>query len=101
MNSKPALYVKKTSPNAKIPVKGSDRAAGYDIFSSEDNVVPAKGKALIKTGIQIAIPQGNYGRVGNLEKLSKVLAPRSGLAWKNFIDTGAGVIDEDYRGDGI
>jgi dUTP pyrophosphatase len=29
-----------------------------------------------------------------------LLAPRSGLAWKNFIDTGAGVIDEDYRGEG-
>lgn len=28
-------------------------------------------------------------------------APRSGLALKNFIDTGAGVIDEDYRGEGI
>lgn len=27
------------------------------------------------------------------------LAPRSGLAWKNFIDVGAGVIDEDYRGE--
>ncbi len=25
-------------------------------------------------------------------------APRSGLAWKNSIDVGAGVIDEDYRG---
>ena len=27
------------------------------------------------------------------------IAPRSGLAWKNFIDTGAGVVDEDYRGE--
>ena len=26
------------------------------------------------------------------------MAPRSGLAWKNFINVGAGVIDEDYRG---
>ena len=26
------------------------------------------------------------------------IAPRSGLAVKNFIDTGAGVIDADYRG---
>ncbi len=26
------------------------------------------------------------------------IAPRSGLASKNFIDTGAGVIDADYRG---
>ena len=31
--------------------------------------------------------------------LSWCAAPRSGLAWKNFIDTGAGVIDADYRGE--
>ena len=37
----------------------------------------------------MAIPIGNYGRV----------APRSGLAVKNFIDVGAGVIDADYRGE--
>jgi dUTP pyrophosphatase len=42
----------------------------------------------VKTDISIRVPQGTYGRV----------APRSGLASKNFIDTGAGVIDEDYRG---
>lgn len=34
------------------------------------------------------ISSGCYGRI----------APRSGLAWKNHIDVGAGVIDEDYRG---
>ena len=27
------------------------------------------------------------------------VAPRSGLAAKHFIDTGAGVIDADYRGE--
>lgn len=27
------------------------------------------------------------------------IAPRSGLAVKHFIDTGAGVIDSDYRGE--
>ena len=37
----------------------------------------------------MAIPVGNYGRV----------APRSGLACKNFIDVGAGVVDSDYRGE--
>ena len=52
-------------------------------------MVPARGKALVKTDLAIAVPSGTYGRV----------APRSGLAAKNFIDTGAGVIDEDYRGE--
>jgi len=37
----------------------------------------------------MAIPIGNYGRI----------APRSGLACKNFIDVGAGVVDSDYRGE--
>ena len=36
----------------------------------------------------MVVPHGTYGRV----------APRSGLASKHFIDVGAGVIDEDYRG---
>lgn len=50
--------------------------------------VPARGKALVKTDIAVICPPGTYGRV----------APRSGLAWKNSIDVGAGVIDADYRG---
>ncbi len=44
-------------------------------------MVPARGKALVKTDLSVAIPEGTYARI----------APRSGLAWKNFIDTGAGV----------
>ena len=56
--------------------------------SAYAGVVPARGKALLKTDLSIAVPAGTYGRV----------APRSGLALKHGIDTGAGVIDEDYRG---
>uniref|UniRef100_A0A7S1X4P8 Deoxyuridine 5'-triphosphate nucleotidohydrolase n=1 Tax=Tetraselmis chuii TaxID=63592 RepID=A0A7S1X4P8_9CHLO len=83
-----ALRVKKLSDKAQLPKRGSDKAAGYDMYSAVDEVVPARGKAMIKTDISIAIPPGTYARV----------APRSGLAWKNSIDTGAGVVDEDYRG---
>ena len=82
------LLVKRISETAKLPVRGSRLAAGYDLSSAYDLVVPARGKALVKTDLEMAIPEGCYGRV----------APRSGLAWKNFIDTGAGVIDADYRG---
>ncbi len=51
-------------------------------------MVPARGRAVVPTDLSIKLPAGTYGRV----------APRSGLAVKHFIDTGAGVVDEDYRG---
>ena len=56
--------------------------------SAKDCVVPAMGKAVVPTDLAIACPPGTYARI----------APRSGLAVKHFIDTGAGVVDEDYRG---
>ncbi|CAG9568042.1 unnamed protein product [Danaus chrysippus] len=85
---KSVLKFTRISEHAFPPVKGSDKAAGFDLKSAYDYVVPARGKELIKTDLQIELPSGCYGRV----------APRSGLAVKNFIDVGAGVIDEDYRG---
>ena len=51
-------------------------------------MIPARGKGIVKTDLSIAAPPGTYARI----------APRSGLAVKKFIDTGAGVVDEDYRG---
>ena len=51
-------------------------------------MIPARGKALIGTQLSICVPPGTYGRI----------APRSGLAVKFDIATGAGVIDPDYRG---
>ncbi|NXK03576.1 DUT protein, partial [Herpetotheres cachinnans] len=82
------LRFTKLSENACAPSRGSARAAGYDLYSAYDCVIPPMEKAVVKTDIQIALPSGCYGRI----------APRSGLAAKHFIDVGAGVIDEDYRG---
>lgn len=65
MESRLPLLVKRLTQVARLPTKGSKFAAGYDLYSSEDNVVPARGKNLVKTGISIAVPSGNYGRVGN------------------------------------
>ena len=85
----PKLKVKKLSEKAFLPTKGSAHAAGYDLYSIEALTIPAHDKKLIPTGISIAFPHGNYARI----------APRSGLACKNFIDVGAGVVDSDYRGE--
>ena len=82
------LRFQKLSEHAVTPTRGSALAAGYDLYSAHDCAVPAKGKHVVPTDIKIALPEGCYGRV----------APRSGLAVKNFIDVGAGVIDQDYRG---
>jgi dUTP pyrophosphatase len=84
----PPLFVKRLSESATLPSRGSVQAAGYDLSAAHDGVVPARGKALIKTDLAMVIPSCCYGRV----------APRSGLAWKHSIDVGAGVIDADYRG---
>ena len=84
-----ALLIKKLVPEAIIPARGSDGAAGYDISSVVDIVVPALGRSAVATGLAIRVPEGTYGRV----------APRSGLAYKHGIDVLAGVIDEDYRGE--
>lgn len=96
----PRLLVKKLTENAQLPERGSAKAAGYDLYSAYDykvmwnsgsawrSKIAGHGKELIKTDLSLAIPTGYYGRI----------APRSSLAWKNHIDVGAGVIDEDYRG---
>ncbi|KAL7665933.1 Deoxyuridine 5'-triphosphate nucleotidohydrolase [[Candida] zeylanoides] len=83
------LQVLLRSKNATLPTRGSVLAAGYDIYASQDAVVPAQGQGLVATDISIIVPVGTYGRV----------APRSGLTVKHGISTGAGVIDADYRGE--
>ncbi|KAF2459797.1 putative Dut [Lineolata rhizophorae] len=89
VESVPPLQVKKLVPNARAPTRGSAFAAGYDLYSAAPATIPARGRALVSTGIAISVPAGTYGRV----------APRSGLAAKHGIDVGAGVIDADYRGE--
>jgi dUTP pyrophosphatase len=84
-----AFLIKKLVSEAIIPARGSDGAAGYDISSVVDIVVPALGRTAVATGLAIRVPEGTYGRV----------APRSGLAYKHGLDVLAGVIDEDYRGE--
>ena len=61
-------------------------AAGHDIYMLRDGTIPAERQMLVETGTAIGLPKGTYGR----------LAARSGLASKQGIAVGGGVIDADY-----
>jgi dUTP pyrophosphatase len=86
------LNVLKKTEDALIPVYGSKYAVGMDVFSNTDAIISAGQRKLISTGISVSwcgLDEENY---------YLRVAPRSGLAVKNNIDIGAGVIDYDYRG---
>ncbi|RKP35209.1 chlorella Dutpase [Dimargaris cristalligena] len=87
MNS--LLRIVRVHAKARVPIRSTPGAAGYDLCSAVDTTIAPNSRGLVNTGLIIQVPQGTYGRV----------APRSGLTLKHFIDTGAGVIDEDYRGE--
>ena len=57
-SQKPPLFIKKLSNNATTPTRGSAFAAGYDLYSSHETVVPARGKTLVDTDLAIAVPEG-------------------------------------------
>jgi dUTP pyrophosphatase len=83
------IYFKKLTEDAVIPTRGSEFAAGLDLSSIESVVIEPKDRAIIATGLAVAIPNSTYLRI----------APRSGLAAKHGIDVLAGVVDSDYRGE--
>jgi len=83
------MDVQLLSNDARVPTLGSNSAAGFDIYSVDSMEILPNSRKLVSTGISIKLPFGVYGRI----------APRSGLAVKNGIHVGAGVIDQDYRGE--
>jgi dUTP pyrophosphatase len=83
------LLFKRLHPEAQLPSRGSERAAGLDLCAIERVTLAPGARAAVRTGLGVAIPAGFYGRV----------APRSGLAVRHGIDVLAGVVDSDYRGE--
>ncbi len=84
------IEFKKLSETAKVPERGSDFAAGYDLFaniSSNEVILPHETK-LIGTGLAMAIPEGYFGGI----------FARSGLSSKKGLRPAncTGVIDADY-----
>lgn len=83
------IEVKLLTPSAKMPTRGSEQAAGLDLYADDDNYVVGATPTAFPTGVSVRIPEGFVGLV----------QPRSGLAFHHDIDTLAGVIDSDYRGE--
>lgn len=89
------LKIKLLNDNAKIPTRGSEKAAGWDLYAAIE--VPITIKAFetekISTGIAVALPEDTFGGI----------YARSGLATKKGLRPAncTGVIDEDYRGEVI
>jgi dUTP pyrophosphatase len=85
------VQIKKVHPDAIIPKYQTAGAAGVDLCSIEDVSIGEGDKALVATGLSMAIPQGWEGQV----------RPRSGLAAKSALTVlnTPGTIDSDYRGE--
>lgn len=81
------IYVELVHDFAKLPTRGTSDAGGLDLYSCEDVNLKPYSRTLVDTGVSMAIPHGYVG----------LIWPRSGIAVKSGIDTGAGVIDADYR----
>jgi dUTP pyrophosphatase len=88
-DAEPTLLVQLLSDKAKAPERGSSGAAGYDLSSAHDVVIPARGRGLCPTGLSVGLPPGVYGRISS----------RSGLSLKKGIEVGAGTVDEDFTGE--
>jgi dUTP diphosphatase len=77
------------SGTGALPEYATEGAAGADLRASSRTVLQPGTRAAVPTGIHVEIPPGHVGLVW----------PRSGLAVRHGIDTLAGVIDSDYRGE--
>lgn len=87
MDYKNQFQVKLNYKDVLSPTRGSELAAGYDLYSYESVIIKSNEIKLIDTGISIKVPKNTYGRI----------APRSSVSKKGIL-INAGVIDRDYRG---
>lgn len=89
------LKIKMLSENAIVPTRGSDKAAGMDLYACIDKPVFIKPHETVKigTGLSIELPNGTFGAI----IARSGVATKRGLAPANKV----GVIDSDYRGEYI
>jgi dUTP pyrophosphatase len=88
----PDVPIVRLDPDLPLPAYAHPGDAGADLVSSEDvTIAPGGGRAVVGTGVAVAIPQGYAGFV----------LPRSGLAMRHGITclNTPGLVDAGYRGE--
>jgi len=85
------VKIKKLNEKATIPTRGSEDAAGLDLYAIEDIIIYSRETLMVKTGIAMELPKGTVGLV----YARSGLASKKGLAPANKV----GVVDCDYRGE--
>ncbi|MEI7550321.1 MAG: dUTP diphosphatase [Actinomycetes bacterium] len=85
------VLITRSDPNLSLPSYAKPGDAGADLCSSEDRVIAPGERALVSTGLSIALPDG----------FAAFVHPRSGLAIKSGIGivNAPGTIDSGYRGE--
>ncbi|WP_203566563.1 dUTP diphosphatase [Aestuariimicrobium ganziense] len=91
MTSQPTVLVQRIDPDAVVPNFAHPLDAGADLACAEDVVLAPSERALVRTGIAIALPPGHAGFVH----------PRSGLATRHGLSivNAPGTVDAGYRGE--
>jgi dUTP pyrophosphatase len=91
----PVINIKFLSELAKMPTRGSDYAAGYDLYAATNTIIDIAPHSTVKipTDIAIELQPNTFGAI----------FARSGLATKKGLRPSncVGVIDADYRGNCI
>ena len=87
------IRYKKLNDLAKVPTRGSEYAAGYDLYAATDKEISLfpHTTQLIGTGLAFELPDGYFGAV----YARSGLASKKGLRPANCV----GVVDSDYRGE--
>ena len=89
------INVKKLNDLAKLPTRGSEYAAGYDLYAATSYNIEIQPHTTVKigTGLSFELPQGTFAAI----------FPRSGIATKRGLRPAncVGVCDSDYRGEYI
>lgn len=86
-----SIRIKKLHDDAVVPAYQTEEAAGFDLHSVDDYTLKSGQRALVETGLAMALPRGYELQV----------RPRSGLAFKHGVTVlnSPGTIDSDYRGE--